>query len=163
MQPSTESSIKSVIQMEVAQVIRNECQCDFQERFISQAVILCDQQQPTQIVYRASITSYRSYCSDQLVGYVEDWVKQGATFTSGGLTVTFDPNCPVRIDDISDPVCTGAAIPTSTSVVTPTSTLSTLNIPAVIASVSVVVVIFAATITVIVILIFYLFNRKKQL
>ena len=150
--------------MEVAQVIRERCQCDFQESFISQAVLLCDQQQPTQIVYRANITSYGNYSADQLVGYIEDWVKQGATFTTGVLVVMFDPDCPVRINDISDPVC--ATIPTSTSVyvVTPTPTQSTPDILVVIAaSASVVVLIVAAAIIVIVILIFYLLKRKKKM
>ena len=105
MQLSTQSSIDSLIQMEVAQVIRDKCQCDFQESFISQAVLLCDHQQPTQIVYRANITSYRNYSADQLVGYIEEWVEQGATISTGVFIVTFDSACPVRINDIRDPVC----------------------------------------------------------
>ena len=167
-QPSTESSVDSLIQMEVAQVIRERCQCDFQESFISQAVLLCDQQQPNQIVYRASITSYENYSADQLVGYIEDWVKQGATITIGVVIVTFDPDCPVTINDISDPVCaqpsTGATIPTSTSLVTPTSTPSAPNTPAVVAaSVSVAVIVVAVTIAVIIILIICLLNQKKKM
>ena len=163
MQPSTESSIDSLIRMEVAQVIRERCQCDFQESFISQAVLLCDQQQPTQIVYRANITSYRNYSADQLVSYIEDWVKQGATVTTGFSVVTFDPNCPVKINDIGDPVCTqpltSATIPTSTSVVIPTSTptQSTPNMLVVIvAGVSVFVLLVAATTMVMIILIYLL-------
>ena len=170
MQASTKSSIDSFIRMEVTQVIRARCECEFQESFIGQAVLLCDQQQPTVIVYRANITSYGNYSSNQLVGYIEDWVKQRATFTTGFSVVTFDPNCPVRINDISDPVCTqpvtGATIPTSASVVIPTST-STQSMPDMLVvfavGVSVFFVIVAATIIVTIILIVYLLNRKKDM
>ena len=167
MQPSTASSIDSFIRLEVAQVIRERCQCDFQESFISQAVLLCDQQQPTQIVYRAKITSYGSYSSNQLLGYIEDWVKQGATFNTVSFVVIFDPKCPVRINDISDPVCSQtrfvATIPASSSAVTPTSTQCTPNVlVAIAAGVSVFVIIVAATIIVIIILIIYLLSQKKK-
>ena len=159
-QTSTESSIDSLIRMEVAQVIRGSCQCDFQESFISQAVLLCDQQEPTQIVYRANITSYGSYSANQLVGYIEDWVKQGATVTSGVAIVTFDPDCPVRINDISDPVC--AQTLTSTASPTPTPCASN-TLAAIAASVSVVVIIVAVTTVVIIILIICLLNQRKKL
>ena len=149
-QLSTESSVDSLIRMEVAQVIRDGCRCDFQESFISQGVLVCDQQEPTQIVYRANITSYGSYSADQLVGYIEDWVKQGAIITTGVVIVSFDPDCPVRINNINDPVCaqpsTSAIIMPSTSAVSPSSTLSAPNTLVIItASVSVVVIITAVT------------------
>ena len=155
--------------MEVAQVIRDRCQCDFKESFIGQAVLLCDQQQPTITVYRANITSYGNYSSDQLLVYIEDWVKQGAIFTTEFFVVTFDPNCPVRINDLNDPICTqpptSATIPTSASVVIPTatSTQSTPNLLVVFAvGVLVFVVIVAATIIVLITLIVCLLNRKKD-
>ena len=156
-QTSIESSVDSFIQMEVAQVVRDSCQCDFQESFISQGVFFCDEQEPTQIVYRANITSYGDYSADQLLDFIEEWVNQGATITSGVAIVTFDSDCPVRINDISDPVCAQ----TSTSVVTPTLTPSTLAVIA--ASVSVVVVIVVVTAAVIIILIICLVNRRKQM
>ena len=166
-QLSTQSSINSLIRMEVAQVVRDYCQCDFQESFISQGVLFCDEQEPTQIVYRANITSYESYSANQLVGYIEDWVIQGATITTGVFVVVFDPDCPVRISDVNDPsVCaqtsTSASIPTSTSPVTPTSTPSAPNTLAVVgASVSVVVLIFAVATVVIIILIIIILRKKK--
>ena len=157
MQASTESFVDSLIRMEVAQVIRDRCQCDFQESFISQAVLLCDQQQPTQIVYRANVISYKSYSADQLVGYIEEWVKQGATITSGVVIVTFDPDCPVRINDISDPACDQ---PSTSATPTP-SAPNTLAVVA--ASVSVAVIVVAVTIIFIIILVICLLNRKKKL
>ena len=167
-QTSTKSSIDSLIRVEVAKVVRDSCQCDFQKSFISQAVLLCDQQQPTQTVYRASITSYGNYSANHLLDYIEVWVKQGATITSGVVIVTFDPDCPVKINDVSDPVCaqpsTSVVIPMSTSVVTPTLTPSAPNTLAVIAaSLTVVVIIVAVTTAVIIILIICVLKQKKKM
>ena len=151
--------------MEVTQVIRDGCQCDFQESFISQAVLLCDQQQPTQIVYRANITSFGNYSANHLLEFIEEWVSQGATIVIDVAIVTFDPDCPVRISGINDPVCSQTAIvPTSTSVVvTPTLTSGAPSTLALIAaSVPVAVTIVAVTAVVIIILILCILNRKKQ-
>ena len=176
-QTSTESSIDSFIRMEVAQVVREKCQCDFQESFISQAVLFCDQQEPTQIVYRAIIASYGNYSADQLVGYIEDWVIQGAIITSGLVVAKFDPDCPVRIN-ISDPVCghpstsavtshsTSTISMTSASTVLPSNTLSSASsswtaIVITTASVAVIIV-TVVTVVVVVILIVVLHYRKKK-
>ena len=164
-QPLAESFVESLIQKGVAQAIRDRCQCDFHEIFISQAVLLCDQQQPAQIVYRANITSYGNYSTDQLVSYIEDWVRQGDTITSGVVVVTLDPDCPVRINDISDPVCarpstssTSSVAPTS--LVTPNSKLHASTILFIVAaSVSVV----AVALAVINIFNMILLNRKEKL
>ena len=124
--------------MEVAQVVRDRCQCDFPGSFISQAVLLCDQQQPTQIVYRANIACYGSYSADQLVGYIEDWVNEGATLATEDFVVTFDSDCPVLIGSVDDPVC---SLPSSGSSA-PASVMSVPNTLAVIAtSISVIVII----------------------
>ena len=160
-QASTELSIDFLIRKGVTQVVRDGCQCDFDKSFISQGVLLCDQQQPNQFVYRANITSYGDYSANQLVGYIEDWVKQGATIASV-VTVTFDPNCPVRISDISDPVCNR----TSSSAISPSSISSTSapNILAVLAaSVAFLVIITGVTTLTVSTLIIYLHNKKKNM
>ena len=53
--------------------IRSQCQCDFQGRFITTSIINCVEQTPTQAVYLANISSYTTYSTDQLIGYVKDW------------------------------------------------------------------------------------------
>ena len=90
-------------------------------------MLLCLKEEPKQVVYRASITRYETHSATQLVGYVEEWVKQGASVTSGALVTTFDLNCPVRISDIDEPVCH------STSTTYPNSSNNLLIILAVIA------------------------------
>ena len=147
------------------------CHCDFQECFISQAVLLCDKEEPTQVVYRASIFRYGSYPANQLVGYIEEWVKQGASVTIAGLVqVTFDSDCPVRIFDMDEPICvqqlTVAVIQTlmSTPVPNLTSTaaaqsldMSTLATTVAIASLA----LFVTVLIIVVIILLVYFHRKK--
>ena len=68
-------------------------------------MILCEEETPTQVVYRSNITRYGDYSADQLVGYIEEWVQQEALLISGITVVTFDSNCTVRISGIDEPVC----------------------------------------------------------
>ena len=86
-------------------VIRDRCQCDFQDTFVSQAVLLCQREEPSQVVYRSIIIRYGTFSANQLVGYIEEWVTQGAAVINGVPMATFDPNCTVRISDINEPVC----------------------------------------------------------
>ena len=105
MQTSVQSDVDTLIRTEVTQVIRERCQCDFQEIFISRVLPLCENDEPLQVVYRAQITSYASYPASQLVSYIEEWVRQGVSITSGIFMVTFDSECPVEVSDIDEPVC----------------------------------------------------------
>ena len=104
-QALTESAIDSFILSNLVSVLRHRCQCDFQETFISQAMLLCQKEDPTQVVYRARITRYGTISATKLVGFIEEWVKQGASITTGILVVTFDSNCLIRISDIDEPIC----------------------------------------------------------
>ena len=56
-------------------------------------------------MYRSSITRYGPYSANQLVRYIEEWLKQGALLTSGIFVVKFDPTCAVSIFDVNEPVC----------------------------------------------------------
>ena len=105
MQPSMESAIASLIWSNLVLVIRDGCQCDFQESFISPAMILCQEEEPSRVVYRSNITRYGLYSANQLVQYIEEWVKQGALISSGVFVVKFDPKCSVRVFDANEPVC----------------------------------------------------------
>ena len=90
---------------------------------------MCENDEPLQVVYRANITTYASYSASQLVSYIEEWIRQGASITSGVFMVTFDSSCPVEVSDINEPICrlsagtcllplaTSAAVAASISVV----------------------------------------------
>ena len=111
----TKTSIQSAIQSELTYIIRDKCKCDFPENFISEPVLLCEQQEPTSFVYRASIKRYEILSPDQLINYIENWVEQGASVSINDVVVIFSSDCPVRISDIGDPVCSTTVTPTSSS------------------------------------------------
>ena len=68
-------------------------------------MISCEEEAPTQVVYRSNITRYGDYSANMLVGYIEEWVQQGGLLISGVTMVTFDSNCTVIISGIDEPVC----------------------------------------------------------
>ena len=156
-QPDTESIIESYIQSLVTEVIKEGCHCDFQENFIGQAEILCDLLEPTQIVYRASITRYANYSADQLVGYIEDWVRTGPSVSIGLTVVEFDSNCPVRISSLSDPICELPSTSPEPTLLPPQS-----DTPAAITAGVTVAVITMATITAIGVIVLVCFLKKKK-
>lgn len=104
-QLTMQSYILSLIRSQITQAIRDQCQCEFQERFVSPSILVCDEQELTQIVYRANISSFGTYSTDQLVGYIEDWVTQGATLESNGNLVVLNCTCPIPVNSTTDLTC----------------------------------------------------------
>ena len=94
-----------LILSEVTRAIRERCQCNFQQIFIEQILPLCENDNPLQVVYRANITTYASYSASQLVAFIEEWMKQGASITSGIYMVMFDSECSVEVSDVDQPIC----------------------------------------------------------
>ena len=68
-------------------------------------MLLCDTQNPTQAVYRAQIFNFGSISSTQIVSWIEYWVLNGASVTTGPVLVTFDPTCPVPLNSINNEIC----------------------------------------------------------
>ena len=69
-------------------------------------MLLGEKEQPDEVVYRARIFRYANYSASHLVGFIEEWVEQGASISNGiFLQVTFDSDCPVRISNIDEPIC----------------------------------------------------------
>ena len=105
LQISTEDSIKSFFRSAVVDVVMENCDCGFLDSFITQEMLLCDAQNPTQAVYRAQVFNFGSISSTQIVSWIEDWVLNGASVTSGPILVIFDPTCPVHLDSNNDEIC----------------------------------------------------------
>lgn len=103
-QNGTKSDLKVFFRSAVVEVIRDRCQCNFWAAFISEGVLLCDQEASMEVVFRANISSFGRYPSSQLVRFIEDWVQDGPNRTNGIHLVTFDPYCPVRVNN-TDPLC----------------------------------------------------------
>ena len=81
-----QSAIESMIHLQVNNVIRDECHCGFQ-CLINLPDIVCNEQQPNQILYKANIYIYEAYPTDQLVGCIEDWITNGATTIKNTLVI----------------------------------------------------------------------------
>ena len=81
---------------------------------------MCDTQNPTQAVYRAQVFNFGSISSTQIVSWIEEWVLNGASVTSGPVLVTFDPTCPVPLNSFNDEICKQSV---TISTLTPTPTI----------------------------------------
>ena len=68
-------------------------------------MLLCDTQNSTQAVYRAQVFNFGSISSAQIVSWIEDWVLNGASVTSGPILVTFDSTCPVPLNSFNNEIC----------------------------------------------------------
>ena len=92
--------------------IREQCQCDFQEQFISSSIIDCDEQTPTKAVYRANISSYTTYSTEELIRYIQDWgareiviqTQMNEDLVVINCVCPIMPNATITFDDICVPV-----------------------------------------------------------
>ena len=170
MQVATENSIKSFIRSAVVDTLREYCECGFLEIFITQEMLLCDTQYPTQAVYRAQVFNFGSISSTQIVSWIEEWILNGASVTTGPVLVTFDPTCPVPLNSINDEICqlpstmsTHTTQSTSlTSMPTIMSTQSTTSLGVIIGSVLAVGCIVFIFVVVSIIVTFYFRLKSKK-
>ena len=161
LQISTENSIKSFIRSAVVDTIQDYCECGFLDSFITNETLFCDSQNPTQVVYRAKLFNFGSISSTQIVSWIEDWVLNGASVTSGLVLVTFDPTCPVPLNSINDGIC---ELPADMSTSTPTivTTQSTSSVGVIAGSALAVIFIVLICIVLIIIVIFYFHLKSKK-
>ena len=133
-------------------------------------MLLCDAQNPTQAVYRAQVFNFGSISSTQIVSWIEDWVLNGASVTSGPILVTFDLTCLVPLNSINDEIC---ELPStmSTHIIQSTSltsmptiepTQSTISLGVIIGSVLAVGCIVFICVVVIIIVAFYFCLQLKK-
>ena len=161
LQISTENSIKSFIRSAVVDTIQDYCECGFLDSFITNESLFCDTQNPTQVVYRAKLFNFGSISSTQIVSWIEDWVLNGASVTSGPILVTFDSTCPVNLKSTNDRIC---ELPATMSTSTPTvvATQSTSSVEVIAGSTLAVVFIVLTSIVLIIILVAFYFRLKSK-
>ena len=112
------------IRSAVVEAINNSCSCGFTFSFISQEQLYCDQLAPVEFVYRATISSYGTYSTDQLLDYIEQWVSSGVTLTyHDSSQLTFDPECLLRISSYDDQLCGATAVTTTQTLPLPSQTV----------------------------------------
>ena len=163
LQNSTENSIKSFIRSAVVDTIQDYCKCGFLDSFITNETLFCDIQSPTQIVYRAQVFNFGSISSTQIVSWIENWVLNGASVTSGLVLVTFDPTCPVTLNSINDGICElPGTMSTSTPTIVTTQSTSSVGVIAGSALAGAFIVLICVVLIIIVILYFRLKLKKRR-
>lgn len=73
---------------------------------------------PTQAVYRANITSYAAYSTDQLISYIQDWGTRESlvqTQTNENLVVR-NCTCPTTLNDSFVDICSQLQVLETTQV-----------------------------------------------
>lgn len=85
--------------------ISRRCICPFSETFISQEQVFCDRQIPTEFVYRATMSSYSTYSTDQLLEFIQEWTSSQTVVLYGNNELTFDPKCLLNISSSNDQLC----------------------------------------------------------
>ena len=146
LQITTEDSIISFIHLAVVDTVKIYCDCGFLDSFIANETLLCDTQNPTQAVYRAQIFNFGSISSTQIVSWIEDWVLNGGSVTSGPVLVTFDPTCPVPLNSFNDEICQqqmNASTHSSSSVVVITGSLSAFGLIVLLCNVVIIIIILS--------------------
>ena len=61
---------------------------------------------PTEFVYRATISGYSTYSTDQLLVFIQEWTSSQTAVLYGDNELTFDPKCPLNISSSNDRLCT---------------------------------------------------------
>ena len=150
LQISTENSIKSFIRSAVVDTIQDYCKCGFLDSFITNETLFCDIQNPTRVVYRAQVFNFGSISSTQIVSWIEAWVLNGASVTSGLVLVTFDPTCPVPLNSINDRICQ-----------IPVTTQSTSSVGVIAGSALAVAFIVLICIVLIIVILYFRLKTKK--
>ena len=60
---------------------------------------------PTQAVYLASISSYTTYSTDQLIGYIKDWGAGGPVIQANEKMTVDNCVCPIVPSGTFDVIC----------------------------------------------------------
>ena len=146
----------------VISAINDNCQCDFQEVYITNEHIYCDGLSPTQAIYRAEITRFKTFSSNQLVTIIEQWVQREPSLKNGSAIVTFNTtSCPVRVASMNEPIC-GSFLQLSTQSPLVAPTFSTLNDVAMFTPLTYILIVFLAAILFVILILFLLLVRKRM-
>ena len=117
----------------LTQGIESQCACGFNSSLILNSFMVCFDDSPSHVTYRAVLTGSESISTIQLARLMEQWVENDpiVVVQSAGLSVT--NSCPIVIANLNSPECpeditnrTQMATPTS-SMATPTSSIATTS------------------------------------
>ncbi len=150
------------------QGIESQCACGFNYSLILNSFMVCFDDSPSHVTYRAVLTGSESVSTIQLAKLMAQWVENDPIIVvqRAGLSVT--NSCPVVIASLNSPECP-EDITNRTQMATPTSTSSTTSLTeSVVVSVGAVAggvvagVLAIAVLVLIVLLIYMLVLRRRS-
>ena len=130
--------VQAFIKSALVTAINDQCNdCGFTDVYISGEKLYCDCLLSMTVIYRANISNFANYTSDQLLSLLEIWIHGAPQVRNGvGQDIAFDAGFPVRLAVDDGVVCTSSsiAIPRPTGGGVPPTTADQLNLPAVISA-----------------------------
>ena len=88
--------------------INSRCFCDFPITNLIDGTVLCPGDDSKDLVYRGYIVRLDHLTSDQLLTYVDAWVRSGPYIASGVAAIHFNPNCTISVPAMNETVCPGS-------------------------------------------------------
>ncbi len=110
----------------LTQGIESQCPCGFNSSLILNSFMICFDDSPSHVTYRAVLTGTESVSTIQLARLMEQWVENDpiVVVQRAGLSVT--NSCPIVIANLNSPECP-EDITNRTQVATPTSSIATTS------------------------------------
>ena len=107
----------------LTQGIESQCACGFNSSLILNSFMVCFDDSPSHVTYRAVLTGTESVSTIQLARLMEQWVENDpiVVVQRAGLSVT--NSCPIVIANLNNPECP-EDITNRTQVATPTSSIA---------------------------------------
>ena len=102
------AEVEEVIRQQVAEAIRNLCNCTFPSSFIRIGKLSC-RSTFTQVTYRSMVVGYDTYSARGLQELIDEWVMTSPTICVGKFFILdVDPTCDIHIPTLGAPECAAA-------------------------------------------------------
>lgn len=85
--------------------VEERCQCGFSSLNILEPNFHCFAQSEEAVTYRAKVSGTATSSADEIVGYIRQWLAEGALIAFELISIPIDSSCQVAISSILDPEC----------------------------------------------------------
>ena len=150
------TAVSAFFKKAIVDAINSRCFCDFPSDNLINSSIVCPEDGSRDLVYRAYIVRLDHLSSNQLLTYVDSWVKQEPYVTTGVAVIRFNPNCTSSVSSSIDSICSPLL-----GAIAPQATFGTNEIYIVAATA--VGGLLLLLMLIIIILSCYIFSQKKQI
>ncbi len=104
--------VRTAVIREISGIISSHYDYHFPENLLKSGVFRCRSTQ-SEVTYRNTITSSH-HNIDEMMGYIEDWVKTEPIVQVGDFHLIVNKNCSVHISSMNDPECFSTELPAAT-------------------------------------------------